>query len=103
MLIAITHHKLKTECELTQISDINFFQILTLLLAIIFLNCGYSLQATEENDLELTLCHLVRNTPNYIIYGLEQKSNCLAHVTTYGSDIICLRNNENQVNKTLHI
>ena len=75
----------------------HFFQILQLLAIILFWDYGFSLQITQDNNLELALCHLIRHTRNYAIFKLDQKSNCLAQVASFKNNIICLRNNENQV------
>ena len=52
--------------------------------------------STKEIDVELTLCRLLKHTPNYAIYQLEEKSNCLSHVKSFGN-LICLRDGDNLV------
>ena len=79
----------------------NFFQILQLWVVFLLWDYGFSLQITQDNNLELALCHLVRHTPNYAIFRLDQKGNCLAQVASFKNNIVCLRNNENQVSSFL--
>ena len=50
----------------------------------------------DEMHLELTLCHLIKHTPNYNIYQLHLQSNCVSQVKMY-HNIFCLRNNDNKV------
>ena len=89
-LRSITENKLQKQPK-------HFFQILQLLAFILYWDYGFSLKITQDNNLELALCHLVRHTPNYAIFKLDQTSNCLAQVASFKNNIICLRNNENQV------
>ena len=53
--------------------------------------------AIDETTLELTLCKLLEHTPNYRMYHLDQHTECLSHVKSYGK-IMCLRDGYNQVN-----
>ena len=52
--------------------------------------------AIDDTALELTLCKILKNTPNYQNYHLDQKAECLSHVKSYG-EVMCLRNGYNQV------
>ena len=50
----------------------------------------------DETNTEFAFCNLLQHTTNYAIYRLEEKSNCLSHVKSFGS-LICLRDGDNQV------
>ena len=52
---------------------------------------------TEDIRLELLLCEILKHTPNYMIYELNNNANCVAQVKTFGN-LLCLRNTDNQVN-----
>ena len=57
---------------------------------------AYGFQPTNDQNLELTLCALLKHTPFFVVYQLSDKSNCLSHVKPFG-EIICLRDRENKV------
>ena len=70
---------------------------MVLVLSLLFCPKCYCLTQASETETELTLCKILQHTPNYRAYNLDQNSECLSHVKTYG-DLICLRNGYNQVN-----
>ena len=77
-----------------------FFQMLQLFTFICLWNLVHCTQMNDDNALELSLCQLVKHTPNYVIYHLEERSNCLSQVKKF-ENTFCLRDKENQV-KYLH-
>ena len=54
----------------------------------------------QETEVEVRLCNLLKHTPNYAIYRLEDKSNCISHVKSFGR-LICLRDGDNLVRQSL--
>ena len=66
------------------------------------LSLVYGLQPSEEQNLELTLCQILKHTSFFVIYKLSDKSNCYSHAKTFG-EVVCLRDGENKVTKNFFI
>ena len=60
-------------------------------------SCATLSEKTEETYLELALCKLLDQTPNYFIYQLQMQSNCISQVKMFEDDVFCLRNHDNKV------
>ena len=59
-----------------------------------------AMATAQETEVEINLCNLLKHTPNYAIYRLEEQSNCIAHVKSYGK-LICLRDGDNKVKEKM--
>ena len=74
-------------------------QVIIWLLVLPSVICGFQ---TEEQNIELALCNLLKHTPLFVIYKLYDKSNCYSHAKSIGK-LVCLQNGENKVKQVLFL
>ena len=71
-------------------------------LGFLFVWFRLAMSTPQETEVEINLCNLLKHTPNYAIYRLEDKSNCISHVKSFGK-LICLRDGNNQVKEKMPV